>query len=143
MTLGEILLVVWGLLLTGGPLLKRASGHISSALDEDSGTTPVEDVHQLYLAGEIDESEMERRLEVLVDDRARVIRDLADDQDGIGRELSRRVAREYDTVAAFAAADAEELQQIDDIGEARAEKLAQAEPTSSRRESLQNHCNQK
>ncbi|EMA01827.1 hypothetical protein C437_15446 [Haloarcula vallismortis ATCC 29715] len=85
--------------------------------------TPVEQVHQAYVEGDLSEAELERRLEVLVDDRARVVRDMADDVDGIGEELSREIAREFDSVADLRAADAGDFRAVDGIGEKRAAKL--------------------
>ncbi|WP_277542933.1 helix-hairpin-helix domain-containing protein [Haloarcula laminariae] len=100
-----------------------ALDRLSAALETDEGSTPIDDVHQRYLDGEIDENELERRLEVLVDDRAATIRDMADDVDGIGEELSRDLAREFDSVADLRGADAEDLQRVEGIGEMRAERL--------------------
>lgn|GEM_PF-3296133 len=92
---------------------------------DDPEQTAVDAVHQRYLDDEIDEDELEDRLEVLVDDRARTIRDLADDEHGIGEEISRKVAQEFDTVGEFVNADVEEFQVIDDVGPERAEILAE------------------
>ena len=91
---------------------------------DEPETTAVDEVHQRYLDGDIDEGELENRLEILVDDRARTIRDLAGDEHGIGDEISRKVAREFDTVGEFIAADVEDLEAIDDVGSERAETLA-------------------
>ncbi len=96
--------------------------------DDGSEQTAVDEVHQLYLDDEIDEDELEDRLEILVDGRARTIRDLADDEHGIGEEISRNVAREFDTVGEFVAADVEELKAIDDVGQERAERLDRIDP---------------
>ncbi|QIO25402.1 helix-hairpin-helix domain-containing protein [Haloarcula sp. JP-L23] len=90
---------------------------------DDPGPSPVDEVHQQYLDGGIDEAELERRLGILVDDRATTIRDMCDDVDGIGDELSRELADEFDTVADLQAADAEDLQRVDGIGDKKAEKL--------------------
>jgi ERCC4-type nuclease len=95
---------------------------------ENSEQTAVDEVHQHYLDGDIDEDELEDRLEILVDDWARTIRDLADDEHGIGEEISRKVAREFDTVGEFVAADVEELKAIDDVGQERAERLDRIDP---------------
>lgn len=57
--------------------------------DDQENLTPVDEVHQLYFDDKIGEEELEERLEVLVDDRVKTIRDLADDVDGIGDKLSR------------------------------------------------------
>jgi ERCC4-type nuclease len=43
-------------------------------------------------------------------------------------EISRKVAREFETVGEFVAADAEDLKEIDDVGEERAERLARIDP---------------
>ncbi|QIO25181.1 hypothetical protein G9465_22960 (plasmid) [Haloarcula sp. JP-L23] len=82
---------------------------------DDVDPSPVEEVHQAYLDGEIDEAELERRLGILVDDRATTIRDMCDDVDGIGDELSRELADEFDSVA--------DLQRVDGIGEKRSQWL--------------------
>jgi len=48
---------------------------------------------------------------------------MADDVDGIGEELSRDLAREFDSVAELQGADAGDLQRVEGIGETRAERL--------------------
>ena len=92
-------------------------------LEETTEPSPVDEVHQAYLDGEIGEDELENRLEVLVDNRAATIREMADNIDGIGDELSREIAREFDSVADLHAADREALESIEGIGEQRAERL--------------------
>jgi len=101
----------------------RGINRLVDRLDTDDEPTPIDGVHQQYINGDIDERELERRLEVLVDDRAATIRDMADDVDGIGEELSRDLAREFDSVAELQGADAGNLQRVEGIGETRAERL--------------------
>ena len=120
-----IVAIIWGAghaLASPGALDKLAD----ALNDADDEPTPIEDVQRQYLDGEIDERELESRLEVLVDDRAATIRDMADDVEGIGDELSRDLAREFDSVADLRAASTEELQQVDGIGETRAERLCES-----------------
>ncbi|WP_018259353.1 helix-hairpin-helix domain-containing protein [Halomicrobium katesii] len=85
--------------------------------------SPIDEAHEAYFQDRIDEDELERRLEILVDDRAKTIRDMADDTDGIGEEFSRDLAREFETVAELQGADVDDLQEIDGIGEKKAKKL--------------------
>ncbi|AJF26826.1 hypothetical protein SG26_14370 [Haloarcula sp. CBA1115] len=105
-------------------VIDRVTGWVTG---DDPEPTAVDEVHQLYLNDEIDEDDLEEQLEVLVDDRARTIRDLADDEHGIGDEISCRVAREFNTVGEFVAADVENLKVIDDVGQERAETLARVD----------------
>jgi len=117
---------LWGIAIlinAIGDVMQRAADWLESLQDDDSPSA-VDEVHQLYLEDDIDEAELEERLEILVDDRARTIRDLAADEHGIGEEISRKVAREFDTVGEFVAVDVEDLKAIDDVGPERAEKLA-------------------
>jgi len=85
--------------------------------------TPIDEVHQAYYEDRIDEAELDRRLEVLLDDRARTIQDMTDDTKGIGEELSRDLAQEFDTVADLKAADSDDFRELDGIGETKAERL--------------------
>ncbi|WP_135304126.1 helix-hairpin-helix domain-containing protein [Haloarcula amylovorans] len=119
--------IIWGLLAVYWlPKLRQLSPALSQIVDNgEDGLSPVEEVHQQYLDNEIDEAELEARLAVLVDDRATTIRDMTDAVDGIGEELSRDLAREFDSVADLHAADADDLQQVDGIGEKRAETLVE------------------
>jgi len=124
-------LIVAGLWAVGVlvPQVGDVIAHITSWLEvDDPESTAVDEVHQLYLDDEIDEDDLEERLEILVDDRARTIQDLADDEHGIGEEISRKVAREFDTVGEFVAADAADLEAIEDVGPERAERLARIDP---------------
>jgi hypothetical protein len=125
---GAVLMIFATLIFIIGNAYENTSGVVNRVTnwveDDESETTPVDEVHQLYLDDEIDEDELEERLEILIDDRARTIRDIADDEHGIGEEISRKVAREFETVGEFVAADAEDLKAIDDVGPERAEKLA-------------------
>lgn len=118
---GAVLMIFAALIFIIGNAYEKGSEWLES--HDESETTPVDEVHQLYLEDEIDESELERRLAVLVDDRARVVRDMADEVDGIGEELSHDIAREFDSVADLKAADAEDFERVDGVGEKKSVKL--------------------
>jgi hypothetical protein len=128
MEVDGILMVGAALVILFGNAYESVVERVEDWWHDEPETTAVDEVHQRYLDGDIDEDELEERLEILVDDRARTIRDLADDEHGIGTEISRKVAREFDTVGEFVAADVEDLKAIDDVGEERAERLARIDP---------------
>ncbi|MFC6975690.1 helix-hairpin-helix domain-containing protein [Halomicroarcula sp. GCM10025709] len=106
------------------PQLRRV---VTDVLADDPETepTPIDQAHHAFVEGEIGVEELERRLAVLVDDRARTIREMADDADGIGEALSRDLAREFDTVSELRGADAADFERIDGIGEKRAKRLVE------------------
>ena len=128
MEVDGILMVGAALVILFGNAYETVAARVEDWRQNDPEQTAIDEVHQLYLDGDIDEDELEDRLEILVDDRARMIRDLADDEHGIGEEISRKVAREFDTVGEYVAADIEDLKAIDDVGEERAERLARIDP---------------
>lgn len=106
-----------------GRLVRRVHDWQSDPVDGDDA---VEEVHELYFADEIDEEEMEARLDILVDDRKTTVRDMCDDVEGIGEELSLALAEEFDSAAELHAADSEDLQRVDGIGDERGDDLEAA-----------------
>lgn len=108
-----------------------ATAHRSSKIDEQR-----EELHDLqvrFAEGEIDLDEFEERLEVVLDPRARRVRDYLDDEvNGIGPVLAGEVALRYLKIEDLREADAEELEEIHGIGEERAaaivDELEGAEP---------------
>lgn len=122
--IGPALLIVSGLIILGGQIYENGLQPLAKHLNPpDPEPSPIDEAHQAYYEGQIDEDELERRLEILVDDRAQTIRDMADDTDGVGEELSRDLAREFETVEDLVGADVDDLQEIDGIGEKKAKKL--------------------
>lgn len=81
-----------------------------------------------YVDGEIDEDELEARLERAFDPDVRAIREqVGDDVDGVGYVLSARLADVFGTVDAVMRADRDELEQVDGVGPAKAEKITALE----------------
>jgi len=84
----------------------------------DKGTT--EYVKEQYVEGGIDHEELERRLSVLEDPEARRIRNAAERVSGIGEQTSWDIAAEFDRLDDVRAASEQELRQIPNVGEQRA-----------------------
>lgn len=80
-------------------------------------------VQHLYAAGRIDEQEMERRLDVVLDPEAERIRAAAERVSGIGEQTSWDLAAEFDTLDELRAADRERLTTVSNIGAQRARAL--------------------
>lgn len=85
--------------------------------------TDVERVQQSYAAGEIGEAEFERRIEFLVDDRNERIRAVVEEENGIGPETGKAIARHFDSVEELYAADREELAEVSGVCEQYADAL--------------------
>ena len=93
----------------------------------DEGT--IEYVQSLYVRGEIDHAELERRLDVLADPEAKRIRNAVERVSGIGEATSWDVAARYGTLDKVRDASIEELTDVPNIGEKRARALKeQLEP---------------
>jgi ERCC4-type nuclease len=78
-----------------------------------------------YVAGEIGEEEMERRVALAVDSDRQTVRERAERAPGVGPDLSRSVAEEFSTPERLAHADAEEIaERVHGVGPGRAEEIA-------------------
>lgn len=90
-------------------------------LTPDPGTR--EYVHDLYVDGQIDEQEMERRLAVIEDPAAERIREATERVSGIGEQTSWDIAARFDTLDDVREADMETLTDVPNVGEKRAQVL--------------------
>lgn len=90
-------------------------------LTPDPGTS--EHARHLYVTGEIDLTELERRLDVLEDPEADRIRRACEQVSGIGEQTSFDIAAEFDTLDGLRAAPRERLERIPNVGEERARDL--------------------
>ncbi|PCR88615.1 helix-hairpin-helix domain-containing protein [Natrinema ejinorense] len=99
-----------------------AAASVRDRLSSDN-QDPIADVHDQFAAGEIDELELERRLEFHVDDRNEKIRAVVEDVNGVGKATSKAIAREFDSLDALRAADQERLEDVHGVGERTAEAV--------------------
>jgi ERCC4-type nuclease len=83
----------------------------------------VEHAKQLYLDGEIDRGELERRVDVLQDPEAERIRAAVERVNGIGEQTSFDVAAEFRSLEALRDADRERLEEVPNIGPERARAI--------------------
>jgi NAD-dependent DNA ligase len=83
----------------------------------------VDEAHAAYVAGEIDERELEQRLEIAVDPEADRIRAAVEDVSGVGPARSAAIAREFETIGAVRDAGVDELADVPDVGRALAEAI--------------------
>jgi predicted flap endonuclease-1-like 5' DNA nuclease len=131
--LGFALLV--GLLILGADAavwsLSRLADRLRDRRADEDDVDPVAAAQQAYVAGEIDEGELERRLALAVDDRAQAIRAELEAIDGIGPVTSARIARAVDSRAALRRMDHEELTAIDGVGPATAADVQAAFETAT------------
>jgi len=123
-TLGLSLSALW-LLIVAFSKARVLAPKLREFLESpDRELDPIDEVHRQYIDGKVNESELKEQLEILVDNRARTIRDMTDNADGIGSELSAKLAKEYDTVNELKDAELTEFDDIDGIGEERARSLS-------------------
>lgn len=91
---------------------------------EAVGLDEVEREQRLYATGAITMEEFERRVELILDERANRIRAAVEEVGGIGPELSTNVALEFDSLEELEHTSAEDLaDRVSGIGEAKAEAV--------------------
>lgn len=121
-------------LLAAGVVYMVARASLEHFVDElrrddqaDRRDEPVgaRDARQAYVAGEIDERELEKRLDRALDPRVREIREHFDDVEGVGRAISHDLADHFGTLESIEQADADELEQIDGIGPERSKAIVE------------------
>lgn len=86
----------------------------------DQGDDPGDDVdraHAAYVSGEIDESELERRLDLALDPETERIRAAVVPVNGVGPATAAALHEEFGTLAAVERADADELAHAHGVGE--------------------------
>jgi len=86
---------------------------------------PVEQAKQAYAAGDITRAELERRLELQLDERNARIRAAVEQVNGVGPATSAAIAREFASLGAVADADRDELAAVPGVGEQRADAIQQ------------------
>ena len=102
--------VVWAVIL-GLALVERVV--------DDSGRDARDDpaaARDAYVHGDIDEIELERRLELALDSRAEEIRETVERVDGIGPATSASIAMHFESVDDLRGADREDLEAIHGVG---------------------------
>lgn len=83
----------------------------------------VAEAQAAYVAGEIDERELEQRLEIAVDPEAERIRAAVENVSGVGSARSAALAHEFETIDAVRDADVDDLADVPDVGPALAEAI--------------------
>lgn len=73
-----------------------------------------------YTRGEIDVDELERRLDVALDEDAQRIRETVERVPGIGPEIGTAIAERYDSVDDVRSASIDELEDVPGVGGAKA-----------------------
>jgi excinuclease UvrABC nuclease subunit len=81
------------------------------------------ELHELYVTGEIEEAELERRLETRIDPEADRIREAIEPIPGVGPITSREVAARFDSLAQLERADRDDLENVPGVGPDRAEAI--------------------
>jgi len=102
--------VVWAVIL-GLNLVER----VVDDSDRDARDDPAA-AQDAYVRGEIDEIELERRLELALDPRAEEIRETVERVDGIGPATSASIAMHFEDVDDLRDADRDDLEAIHGVG---------------------------
>jgi ERCC4-type nuclease len=97
---------------------------VKDRIQEWRAPGPVERLHNQYAAGEIDEQELERRLEIQMDDRNEEIREHVEQVGGVGPVTAREIALSFESVDALRRADRDDLEAVPNVGPKRAEQIA-------------------
>ena len=117
--MSELLEIVgWAALLAGAVAYDRLGES-----DDEPERGSVEEAHEAYLAGEIDEEQLEERLSVAVDPDAQRIRDATERVDGVGPVTSAKLARDFPSVEAVKHASSDELEAVHGVGPSTAREL--------------------
>jgi transposase len=91
--------------------------------DDDRDGGDLDELHELYVSGEIGEAELERRLETRIDPEADRIREAIEPIPGVGPITSREVAARFDSLAQLERADRDDLEAVPGVGPDRAEAI--------------------
>lgn len=102
-------------------LLVIALGNWLQQCGPEPGT--VAHARELYADGEIDEVELERRLDVIMDLEAAAIREEVERVSGIGEQTSWDIAAAFDSRRDVREADRERLEQVPNVGPERARAI--------------------
>lgn len=112
------LLAVWAVVF--GLLATRRAPRRTDDVERDM---LLADARRAYVEGRIDEAEYERRITLLLDRRARRIREVVEEVSGVGPELSAALALRFDSVDDLERASREDLEEIHGVGASTADAL--------------------
>lgn len=94
--------------------------------DDRGGRDDLADAHRAYVEGEIDEAELEARVELALDPRADELRETVEQVNGIGPSTSAAIARRFESVEQVREASPDELaEQVNGVGPDRAEAICE------------------
>jgi ERCC4-type nuclease len=97
---------------------------VVGALEErGEDLSPVDQAHRDYEAGRIDEQELEHRLAFHLDDRNEEIRQVVRQVNNVGEEISKDIAREFESLDELRRADREDLTAIHGVAESTADAV--------------------
>ena len=97
---------------------------VVDALEEPGeDLSPVDQAHRDYEAGRIDEQELEHRLAFHLDDRNEEIRQVVRQVNNVGEEISKDIAREFESLDELRRADREDLTAIHGVAESTADAV--------------------
>jgi ERCC4-type nuclease len=97
---------------------------IDHSQDGETGHDDAEAARHAYVNGDITEAEMERRLELALDEERQELRRRTEEVSGVGPDTSAALAHEYRTVTELADAPAEEIaDRVHGVGESTAEAV--------------------
>lgn len=105
------------LLLALGWLVFRVRDWLEEDVDD------VEEARRAYVADEIDEQELERRLALHLDERNERIREHVEHVNGVGPSTSAAVAVEFESVDRLRRASRDELESVAGVGPKTAEAI--------------------
>ncbi|WP_336331136.1 helix-hairpin-helix domain-containing protein [Haloarcula sp. CGMCC 1.2071] len=120
-----------------GPSLLLPEGHLLNSVGfllavilgatgdlEEEDEPEIAHIRDLYAQGDISLDEFERRAELVLDDEANRIREAVEEVGGIGPETSANVALAFRSEQELQRATVEDLQEVGEVGEQRAEDIA-------------------
>lgn len=82
--------------------------------------TELEEAEHAYVEGDISLEEFESRVELILDQRAREVREVVEEVGGVGPATSAAIADEFGTVEDLERASIEELERVYGVGESTA-----------------------
>jgi DNA integrity scanning protein DisA with diadenylate cyclase activity len=91
--------------------------------DRFEDLSPVEQAHRNYELGLIEEQELEHQLAFPPDDRNEEIREVVPQLNRVGEEISKDIAREFESLDELRRADREDLTAIHGVAESTADAV--------------------
>lgn len=108
------------IVLVGIMVIIVAVDHLEDRFEDLS---PAEQAHRNYELGLIDEQELEHRLAFHLDDRNEEIREVVSQVNNVGEEISKDIAREFESLDELRRADREDLTAIHGVAESTADAV--------------------